>query len=257
MNNAMHDPVGLENLSAAEGAFRRKHPWVWATTLFGPPVVSGGLLVFLLYYGGWAFTSRLVTTTAIALWLLGRFVILSGTDDGINDFEGSLSSLQLFLLVTYLDLMTALVLAFHIGFLFRLPYIGPRVAALITDGHFILDSQPWMRRATFLGLVAFVGFPLAATGSVGGSIFGRLLGMSRVATFAGICIGSVAGNGAMYWFSDIVGQWLDKEHPAVRYGGIVIIVTMVILLERRYRALRDRYSVKVVTSGALQQAPGS
>lgn len=199
-------------------------------------------MIALFFYAGWAFASRLVTNTAFALWLVGRFIILSGGEGGVSDFDGALSSLQLFLLMSYIDVMTALTLAFHIGFLFRLPFIGPRVAALVTDGHFILDAQPWMRRATFLGLIAFVGFPLAATGSVGGSIFGRLLGLSRPATFAGICIGSIIGNGLMYWFADLIDPWVDKGSFVIRFGGLAAIVLIVIILERRYRTLRDRFA---------------
>lgn len=241
MTQSVEDKVRLAELHAHEADFRRNHPWLWATTLFGPLVLTGVLLVGLVLFAGWEFASRLVATTAVALALLGRFIILSGAEGGVNDLAGSLSSLQLAVLIMYLDMMVALMLAFHIGFLFRLPYIGPRIAALVKDGHFILESQPWIRRTTFIGLVAFVGFPLAATGSVGGSIFGRLLGMSRLTTFAGICVGSLIGNGAMYIFSDILDQWVDKDHPAVQYGGIAVVIAIVLLLERRYRVLRDRH----------------
>lgn len=248
LERSANDTVGLHELHTSEADFRREHPWVWGGTLVGPLAISGLLLLGLFYYAGWAFASRLVTNTAFALWLVGRFIILSGAEGGVNDFEGALSSFQLFLLMNYLDVMTALVLAFHIGFLFRLPYIGPRVAALVTDGHFILDSQPWMRRATFFGLIAFVGFPLAATGSVGGSIFGRLLGLSRPATFVCICIGSLMGNGLMYWFADVIDRWIDKDSSVIRFGGIAAIVLIVIVLERRYRTLRDRFATANVES---------
>ncbi len=242
MDSDVIDPVRLEELQATESLFRKEHPWVWSTTLAGPFVISLTLLVGLFFYAGWEFASRLVTTTALAIWLVGRFIILSGSDGGINDFEGALSSFQLFALVSYLDVMAALLLAFHIGFLFRLPFIGPRVAALVVDGHFILESHPWMRRATFFGLIAFVGFPLAATGSIGGSIFGRLLGLSRMATFFGIAIGSLIGNGLMYWFSDVLDHWIDKDNIAVRFGGLILILAIVLLLERRYQTLKHRFA---------------
>ncbi len=235
------DLVRLDELVQKEVEFRSDHPWVWASTLYGPGIVSLSLLFAMWVYAGWEFTSRLVVNVSLALWLLGRFIILSGSEGGLQDFDGSMSSFQLFILICYLDTITALVLAFHIGFLFRLPVIGPRVAALVADGRFILESHPWMRRTTSLGLIVFVGFPLAATGSVGGSIFGRLLGMSRVATFSCICFGSLIGNGAMFWFSDILGNWVDKDHPAIQYGGIIVVLLLVIILERRYQSLRKQF----------------
>ncbi len=257
MNSQAHDPVRIDHLHATEAQFRRDRPWIWASTLYGPFLFSGILLGVLFVYGGWEFASRLVTTTAIAVWLVGRFIILSGVEGGVSDFEGGLSSFQLFLLITYLDVMLALVLAFHIGFLFRLPFIGPRVEALITDGHFILDAQPWMRRATFVGLIAFVGFPLAATGSVGGSIFGRLLGLSRPMTFLGIAIGSVIGNGFMYWFSDFIDQWIDKDNWVMRFGGVITILVVVFVLERRYQTLRKRFASENAARSQEPSGPDS
>ncbi len=243
--NRRHDPVRLDELLSHEDEFRQRYPWIWRATLFGPPILTVGLLLGFVVFAGWGFASRLVATTALALWLFGRFIILSGTDGALQNFDGALSSFQLFILISYMDAMVALVLAFHIGFLFRLPFIGPRVAALVTDGHFILDSNPWMRRTTYLGLIAFVGFPLAATGSVGGSIFGRLLGLGRFSTFSCILIGTLLGNGLMFWFSDVLGNWIDKDNPMIKYGGLLLVLLLVVLLERRYQYLKQQFVQEV------------
>ncbi len=251
------DLVRADDMHSTEGEFRRKHPTLWATTLYGPPLLSFFVLILLYLVAGWGFTQKIITFAAIALVLAGRFIILAGAPGSISDFGGDPTSEQLFAVVTYLDLMTALVLAFHIGFLFRLPYVGPRIAALVTDGHFILDGQPWMRRATFAGLIAFVAFPLAATGSIGGSIFGRLLGMTRFSTFFGIMIGTLIGNGSMYFFSDLMGKYLDKDNPYLKYGGFVVIAIIVFILERRYRKLRNRYEAESTTLNPTANPPSS
>jgi uncharacterized membrane protein len=239
-----HDPVGLHELHSAEGNFRRRLPVLWWTTLLGPFVLSVFLFVAILLYAGPDFALQVVAKSVLTLYILGRFIILSGSDGTLLNIDGSMSSAQLFVLVTYLDVMVALVLAFHIGFLFRIPWVGKRFLSLVTDGHFILDAHPWIRRATFVGLTTFVSFPLTATGSVGGSIFGRLLGMSRVGTFWGIMLGSVAGNGVMYFFSESLALWLDKNHPVFKYGGFVVIAFIAIVLERRYRYLRDQFHLQ-------------
>lgn len=236
------DAVRMDDLHSTEEQFRAAHPLCWQLTLYGPVLLTAGILGVLLVHTGWEFTSKLVTSALVTVFFLGRFIILSGAQGTFQDTDGSLASEHLFALVCYLDVMTALMLAFHIGFLFRVPYIGPRVAALVTDGHFILDAQPWMRRATFIGLIAFVGFPLAATGSIGGSIFGRLLGMSRIATFFGIVTGTLLGNATMFWFSDMLGHFVDKENFYLKYGGLLIIAAIVVVLERRYRMLKNRYA---------------
>ncbi len=236
------EAIRADDLHSSEEQFRRSHPVFWAATLYGPFLLTALLLTLLTIYTGWAFTFRVVTSVAVALLVLGRFIILSGTSGEFSDTNGALASEHLYAIVCYLDVMAAIVLAFHIGFLFRLPIVGTRIAALVTDGHFVLDAHPWIRKATFFGLIAFVGFPLAATGSVGGSIFGRLLGMSRFATFCGILIGALLGNTIMFYFSDLLGEWIDKDNPWIKFGGLGLILVLVVILERRYRQLRDRFA---------------
>ena len=243
----------MDDLHSTEAQFRQSHPWCWRFTLLGPILLTALLLSGLLLQTGWEFTSKLATSALVTVLFFGRFVILSGTNGTFQDTDGALASEHLFAMVCYLDVMTALLLAFHIGFLFRLPYIGPRAVALVTDGHFILDAQPWMRRATFFGLIAFVGFPLAATGSIGGSIFGRLLGMSRIATFFGIVIGALLGNSIMFFFSDLLGHYLNKDNVYLKLGGFLVLVMIVLVLERRYRRLKSGYLTSI-TSHAVESA---
>lgn len=251
------DTIGVDDLYSAEAQFRAAHPWCWQLTLYSPVLVTAALLGLLLVETGEAFTSKVITSAVITAVVLGRFIILSGADGTFQDTDGALASEHLFALVCYLDVMTALVLAFHIGFLFRLPYVGPRIAALVTDGHFILDAQPWMRRATLMGLIAFVAFPLAATGSIGGSIFGRLLGLGRVSTFFGIVTGTLLGNSTMFLFSDWVGNYIDKDNVYLKYGGLLLVVVLVVVLERRYRKLKQKYArerfAETVADASLDQ----
>lgn len=236
-----HDPIRMDELHSTEDEFRKRYPVFWAFTLFGPFVLTLIAAVTLWIYAGGDFTRKLIFSTALSLWVLGRFVILAGSEGQMRDIGGALTSEHLFLLVTWMDVMVALVLAFHIGFLFRIPFFGGRFSALVIDGHFVLDAHPWMRRATFLGMALFVAFPLTATGSVGGSILGRLLGMSRWATFYGIVIGSLIGNGVMYLFSESMARWMDKDHPLIRFGGLALILMIALILEHRYRYLKKQY----------------
>lgn len=218
--------------------FRQRAPVIWWTTLVGPFLATGVLLAVLgALYGG-AFVRRLVAIGLATGFLLGRFVILGGDDPEIVEAQRFLSRLELTLMVIWLDLMTASVLAFHSGFLFKLPWIGRRLAGLVEDGQFILKLNPWMRRATFAGLVAFVMFPLAATGSVGGSIFGRLLGLSRAATFAAVMVGSVLGSSVVYFGAGMLGRYIDRNNPWMLVSGAVVIVGIIYLLNSRYQRMK-------------------
>jgi len=227
--------------SAANADFRREHPLMWWLTLAGPPVLTLLVLLVLAEIRGAEFVGKLIGTALATFFLFGRFVILGGSDGEMGEIQAFLSSGELFAMVVWMDLVTACVLAFHLGFIYRLPRIGPMLEALGRDGQFILHANRWMRRATFAGLVAFVAFPLAATGSVGGAIFGRLLGMSRAATFVGVLLGSLVGCGAMYFGAEVINRYIDKDNPWLVVGGVVVIAALVLFLNHRYRQYRDRF----------------
>jgi len=200
-----------ESLDRAEERLWRRHRLVWWATLVGPLLVTVAILLGIYAFTGAEYTTRLLTTALTGVLLFGRFIILGGHDSEVAAVTGSFSSGQLFLMVTYLDLMVGILLIFHAGFLFRLPWFGSRAASLVDDGRFLIRSQPWIRRATFLGLVLFVAIPLAAMGSVGGTIFGRMLGVPRVRIFLAILLGSLLGNGVMRYGSDLINQFVDND----------------------------------------------
>lgn len=226
-------------------SFQKQHPVLWWVTLLGPFVLTAGILVAVGVFAGGKWVTRLVGTAVATFFFFGRFVILGG--EGHNPHTEFFTPGQLTLLVTYMDLMVATLLAYHSGFLFRLPYIGPKILALVEDGQYILSSHPWMKRMTFIGLVAFAVFPLAATGSVGGSIFGRLLGMSRTAVFIGVALGSIIGNGLMYLGANVLNRYLDRNNPWLTIGGIAVVALIIFWLNYRYQRLKRQ------TMQALQQ----
>ncbi|REK10259.1 MAG: hypothetical protein DWQ37_16785 [Planctomycetota bacterium] len=215
--------------------FRREHPWIWWATLFGPPLLSAALLAAIYVQSPTTF-HRLLAAALGTFFLLGRFVILLGeSGDGPPRV---LHAWQLLAMVLYMDLMVAVVLSFHLAFAYRLPYVGSRLRELEAEGRLMLAANPWMRRTTFWGVVAFVMIPLASTGSIGGSIFGRLLGMSRGRTLSGVALGSVLGAGVMYFGSAVLNAFFG-DYPIAKYiGGGGILLAFLWVLNRRYRRLR-------------------
>lgn len=230
----------LEAFHQFEKSFKQRFPVVWWSTLIGPWLVTVVLAVVVHAVVGAKFFWQLLSASAIAFFFAGRFVIPL---EGLANLKGLdlLRPEHMFWLVTYEDVMVALFMAFHVGFLYKLPKIGPKIAELTVDGELILSLQPWMRKATFFGLIAFIAFPLAATGSVGGAIFGRLLGLSRWATFWGSVIGAVIGNGAMLYLSDIMLSVFPENSWLVKLGGPALIVLLIVWLERRYREMKRQF----------------
>lgn len=247
--------TGAEQLTASfdqdEESLWRRHRLIWWSTLLGPVLVTALLIAAIYAVTGSEYTTRLLTAAATGMLLFGRFIILAGHDPEVAEITGSLSSGQLVLMVTYLDLIVASVLLFHAGFLFRLPWFGSRAQTLVDDGRFLIHSQPWLRRTAFCGLVLFVAIPLAAMGSVGGTIFGRMLGVDRPRVFLAILLGSLLGNGVMWLGSDLINRFVDKQHPLVRFGGVALILLVVVIIEAVYRnAKRQNQSPLANQSGS-------
>ncbi len=217
-------------------------PAIWWMTLVGPFVLSVALFLVIVLEAGRTYAVRLLSAMFAGLFVFGRFIILGGHDHEVAEVTGRMTSGELFLMVTYMDVMFAVILAFHSAFLFHLPWFGSRAASLVEDGRFFVNSQTWVRRATFAGVVLFVAFPLAAMGSVGGTIFGRMLGLRRLTTLIAVFIGSLLGNGLMWQASEVINRYVDKQSPVIRYGGIVLILILIGVIESMYRKARRRES---------------
>ncbi len=232
----------IASLEHFEQRFRQEKFGLWLATLIGPWLAT---LVYLGVYfvvAGPKHTWALIIAAALAFGAAGRFIIpLQETMPNLGQWSQQLTSTELFWWVSFQDIMVALFLSVHIGFMFRLPWIGHKIAELTVDSELILSKQPWMKRFTFLGLLAFIAFPLAATGSAGGAIFGRLLGLNRSAIFWGSAIGGVIGNAAMWYLSKKVNDYLPQNSPIVQWGGVAAIVLIIVFLERRYAAMKRQF----------------
>lgn len=245
-----HDRL-LETFLKFEKDFRKDHFLLWLGTFFGPLIVT--LIAFGTIYvvSGPKFCGELLFAAGCSIAFLGRFSILT-------PFPG-LTPTHLFWMVTCQDVMVALFFAFHVGFMFRVPWIGPKIAALSSDGEFILAHHPWMKRATFLGLLGFIAFPLAATGSVGGAIFGRLLGLSRWTIFWGSTIGAVLGNATMWYLVVVLKDRLPEhlqDSPIIKWGGMPLILVVILILERRYSAMKRAFEEQKKQSSESSQPRG-
>ena len=201
--------------------------------MIGPWLLTIAVLLAVYQISGWDYWWKLAGAAVYSFAFAGRFTI-------ITPLKG-LTATELFWMVTYQDVMVALFFAFHVGFMYRLPWVGPKIAELSADSEFILAHQPWMKRMTFLGLLAFIAFPWQPPAALAEPIFGRLLGLSRWAIFWGSAIGAVIGNAAMLFLAKTVKTYLPEDSPIVTFGGIAIIVCVIILLERRYTSMKKAY----------------
>lgn len=203
-------------------------PRWWWVTLIGPPLSFVALLVVLWLWKGAALARAVLWRALVSFFLVGRVSILEPTE--------ALSAEALFALVVYMDLAAGFFIAPHVGFLFDLPWLGRRLMLLVEDSEAVLGREDRARWLTFLALVAFVFVPVTATGSVGGAVLGRLLGLSRTLTLTAVAVGSVLSSAMMYAFAGPVRAVLAPDALGPKVIGVALVSAVFFLLGRRYRA---------------------
>lgn len=219
-------------------------PLVWWAALVGPLLLTVFVLALVYVFQGWDVVVSYLSAAAAAFFIFGRFVILLGSDEpneSAQFFLKHLNATNLFCMLTWMDVMVAIFVAFHMSVLFKVPYVGEKMEELVADGKFILQQQPWIRRAAFGGLVGFVIFPTSTTGSIGGSIFGRLLGMTRLRIIVAILLGSVLGNGIMLLFADWINAIFPSDNIYMKIIGVLAMIFALFLFERRIKSLKAKY----------------
>jgi Na+/phosphate symporter len=83
-----------------------------------------------------------------------------------------------------------------------------------------------------LGVTAFVMFPLTGTGAIGGTIFGRLVGLGPVKIVSAVALGGVLGSA----FMAVNAAWMARAVEPVRDTlwfraiGVAVIILFVAFL---------------------------
>lgn len=180
-------------------------------TLVGPVLLAIALLAVAAIARGTGFAAMLVGQAALIFVVLGKFAILKAAILESSGGPGTLGAWEIATLVAYMDISIAVVLIYNLPRLYRLPRLGPVLEDMAEHGLYMLEQHPWLRRITILGVVAFVMFPLTGTGAIGGSIFGRLLGLGPRRTMASIAVGACIGSYGMAYFADVIQNIFTQE----------------------------------------------
>jgi len=175
-------------------------------TLVVPPAAGVALLIVAAAFKGPGFAGALVTQAIFIFTVAGKFAILQAVLGDVG-----FTAVELAALVAYMDVSIAVVLVYNLPRLYRLKRVGQTLEDLAEHGLYMLEQKPWLGRVTTAGVIAFVMFPLTGTGAIGGSIFGRLLGLSARRTLAAIGVGACLGSFGMAFFGESVRSVFTPE----------------------------------------------
>jgi uncharacterized membrane protein len=210
-----------------------------ARYLLIPVAVTLAVLVLLVLLNGWAWTGKLLALAGTQFVFAGKFIIFAGLHKKFH--ANGFTPLSLALLVIYMDVLVGTIVMINITVFYRLPIVGRKLDNIQRNSAEMVSANPWVRKTTFLALMAFVAFPLTGTGAIGGGFFGRMLGLTRKLTFIGLIAGSAFGAGVMYVGAILFGRQLEalSEHPSIQalliVGGIGVVAAFILVLSRRVK----------------------
>ena len=158
---------------------------VGRTALLLGPVLAVGLgYALLALFGSVRLANQVLLIGGLFLTFVGPTVIF-----GSSEFD-MLSTWPVVGVVCVFSCLTAFFYAFNLDLLERLPKVGVLFRRASLSARKTLSARPWIRRWAIFGVGFFVLLPLPGSGTLGGALMGRLVGLTPLASFAAV---SVAG----------------------------------------------------------------
>ena len=176
---------------------------------FGPPAA-----VFV----AWWLTDRFFGTTiareslvaaGLFLTFVGPTVILGPSVVGESGFE-HLSTWNLVAVSSFMTVVTAFFWTYNLDLLERVPRMGPVLKRSRERMAKWLAGHRWIRRLAVFGVGFFVVLPLPGSGTMGGSVMGRILGLTRRVAFLSVSLGGVIVTLAYGRFGDEITRLSER-----------------------------------------------
>jgi len=202
---------------------------VWIASLV---LLLGGLAVWIAI-GEHEHAGRVWAQVLGLATLPGKYVIFSGLSE-----ESPLRPWPLALLAVGADLAIGATLAVGLGPLGRLPWIGPMLKTMHDRAEQVLVEYPRLRRMAFFGVVLFVYLPLPASGAIGGTFVGQLLGLSRLRGLCAVVLGGGLVSATFAALAIAMGSQAQTmlENPWVTVSAVLVFAVVVFFA---YRAARN------------------
>ena len=185
-----------------------------------------------------AATLELMGLVPVSFFAAGKFLPLWGITD-----QSSFSPWQLGIVIWVMDTYSVIIVVYGLEGLYRFGALKRGLNKMQRNAALVIRAYPRVRRATTMGVIAFVLFPIAGTGALAGAFLGVLLGMNRFVLIAAISCGGLLGGmlmaGAAVAFGDaMLSLRQSLQEPITRYITIAVVVLVLIL---SFRALGRAY----------------
>ena len=146
--------------------------------------------------------------------------------------EITLGPWQLAFIVMWVNAASAFWYVYNLDLLERLPKFGPTLKRMREEAVKTLEERRWIRRLSVVGVGAFVVTPLPGSGALGGAIVGRLIGVSRFASFVSVSVAGVVVCVAYAMFANKLAKTIVEVPTWQRVVGAVLVFGAIFLVMR-------------------------
>jgi len=177
---------------------------------FGPFAVTALVLsVIYLMTDAWTLHEVWITGT-VSLLGAGTTVVFGEAALGDNTFDLQLDTWQLAYVVMFVNAVSGWFYTYNLDLLQKLPKVGPWLRRSRVNARAMLEHRPWIRRWAVVGVSLFVITPLPGSGALGGSLVGRLVGITKRATVTAVAVAGVVVCSAYALLANELKDALDR-----------------------------------------------
>ncbi len=166
--------------------------WRRAALVLGPLGVTLVAWAVLWAVGGATVANESLVAAGLFLTIVGATVILGPAVVGQDYGFGHLTTWQLVGVTSFMTVVTAFFWTYNLDLLERIPRLGPVLRRSRMRMASSLSEHPWIRRLAVFGVGFFVLLPLPGSGTLGGSLVARILGLKRKVGFLAVSAGGLA-----------------------------------------------------------------
>jgi uncharacterized membrane protein len=198
-------------------------------------------------------TLELFGLVPASFFAVGKFLPLWGIT-GKSQF----GPYELGLVIWVMDTFNVILFVYALEGFYKIKRIRRWLQTVQTNSALVLDAYPRMRKMSRAGLVLFVLFPIAGTGSIGATFIGILLRTPRRVLIACVSLGGLLGGMLMAFaaanFSGALQSFqVLQSDPTLKYvflGAVAaLVVAGVWAMNRAYKNVLARQR-ELATSGS-------
>lgn len=124
------------------------------------------------------------------------------------------------------DILCCLFMLWNFEILGMIPFLGPHITRLMRRGSETISRHAWLERIYFIGLTFFVFIPFQGTGSIAGTILGKMAGMPPVEIFLSVTIGATLQS----FFIGLSAYALNKYFGLNLWYLVAFILGLILIL---------------------------